>query len=120
MARETFFTIVMLVLTMKTIPVTNVTGLDSIGMNVITVMDGEKFNLNGGQCMKYIYESPDNGKTVYRTPIGVPHAKRELVNPDEVFTTLVPLPNGEVKAIVATSEDEVVEQLVSLLDSIKE
>ena len=29
--------------------------------------------------MKYIYESPDKGKTVYRTPIGVPNAKRELV-----------------------------------------
>ena len=32
--------------------------------------------------MKYIYESPDKGKTVYRTPIGVPHAKRELVEAD--------------------------------------
>ena len=29
--------------------------------------------------MKYIYESPDNGNTIYRTPMGVPHAKRELI-----------------------------------------
>ncbi len=31
--------------------------------------------------MKYIYESPDKGKTVYRRPVGNPSAKRELVNP---------------------------------------
>lgn len=31
--------------------------------------------------MKYIYESPDKGKTVYRYPIGHPD-KRELVGQD--------------------------------------
>lgn len=31
--------------------------------------------------MKYIYESPDKGKTVYRTPMGSPNAERELVSP---------------------------------------
>ena len=37
--------------------------------------------------MKYIYESPDKGKTVYRTPIGVPHAKRELILENDVDVT---------------------------------
>ena len=31
---------------------------------------------------KYIYESPDNGKTVYRSPLGSPD-ERELVSPRE-------------------------------------
>jgi len=29
--------------------------------------------------MKYIYESPDNGKTIYRTVFGSPYVKRELI-----------------------------------------
>ena len=29
--------------------------------------------------MKYIYESPDGGKTIYRTVFGSPHVKRELI-----------------------------------------
>ena len=32
---------------------------------------------------KYIYESPDGGKTVYRRLIGVPHAERELCSTSE-------------------------------------
>ena len=36
--------------------------------------------------MKYIYESTDNGKTIYRRPIGVKHAERELVDLDEIVT----------------------------------
>ena len=35
--------------------------------------------------MKYIYESPDKGKTIYRTPMGVPNAKRELVPEENLF-----------------------------------
>ena len=34
--------------------------------------------------MEYIYESPDNGNTIYRRPIDQPDAEREIVNPDEV------------------------------------
>ena len=34
--------------------------------------------------MKYIYESPDSGKTIYRTPVGHPNVKRELVIPDNI------------------------------------
>jgi len=53
--------------------------------------------------MKYIYESPDKGKTIYRTPIGVPHAERELIREndvvikdDESFTVLVDRESGIV------------------------
>lgn len=35
--------------------------------------------------MKYIYESPDKGKTVYRTPFNNPNAKRELVVSEDFF-----------------------------------
>lgn len=35
--------------------------------------------------MKYIYESPDGGKTIYRYPLGNPD-KRELYNPGPVVT----------------------------------
>jgi hypothetical protein len=31
--------------------------------------------------MEYIYESPDNGKTIFRRPFGSYDSKRELVNP---------------------------------------
>lgn len=34
--------------------------------------------------MQYIYESPDKGKTIYRTPVGHPNVKRELVIPDNI------------------------------------
>ena len=34
--------------------------------------------------MQYIYESPDNGKTVYRRPIDQPDAERELVSPEDI------------------------------------
>ena len=32
---------------------------------------------------KYIYESPDNGKTVYQREVGAPHEERELVPSQE-------------------------------------
>jgi hypothetical protein len=38
--------------------------------------------------MKFIYESPDGGKTVFRRPMGVPHAKPQLVEKDEVSITM--------------------------------
>ena len=34
--------------------------------------------------MEYIYESPDNGKTIYRTVLGDPDSKRELIKSDTV------------------------------------
>jgi hypothetical protein len=35
--------------------------------------------------MKYIYESPDGGKTVYRRPLNKPDATREIVKAPEKF-----------------------------------
>ncbi len=48
--------------------------------------------------MEYIYETPDNGKTVYRTPIGVPNAKRELVDSDKVCVDI--MDDGSMIALV--------------------
>ena len=53
-----------------------------------------------GGLMKYIYESPDKGKTVYRTPIGVPHAKRELVHQGEPEPTTI-----EVEGLIISYEE---------------
>jgi len=50
--------------------------------------------------MKYIYESPDKGKTVYRRPIGVPHAKRELITPLEPEQKTI-----EIENVVISYED---------------
>lgn len=50
--------------------------------------------------MKYIYESPDKGKTVYRTPMGVPHAKRELITPSVPTQT-----SKEIEGILISYEE---------------
>jgi len=50
--------------------------------------------------MKYIYESPDKGKTVYRRPLGSPNAKRELVDPTVPTQT-----TEEIEDIVISYEE---------------
>ena len=58
--------------------------------------------------MKYIYESPDKGKTVYRTPIGVPNAKRELAGDDvsiEIEGQIISLFPAEIEDQIDDDED---------------
>ena len=42
--------------------------------------ENSKNNQNESQELKYIYESPDKGKTIYRRVFGQPHNTRELIS----------------------------------------
>lgn len=38
--------------------------------------------------MRYIYNSPDSGKTIYRKPKDQPNAERELISDEDFFVEI--------------------------------